>query len=156
MKQYLLPHRLKKFGWIILFPSIILGVIQIVYNFEAFPFEWNVFSIYYSNIFEPNQQFSFIKTNVTNTIIGVMFLVGALLVSFSKEKEEDEFISKIRLTSLLWAVLVNYTLLIFFFLFVYGTAFLQVMLFNMFTILILFIIKFHYTLYKNSINEKHN
>lgn len=156
MKQYLLPNRFKRIGWLLLIPTTILGIVQMFNNFEAFPFELKIFSIYYSNIFEPDQKFTFVKTDVSNTLIGTLFIVGALMVSFSKEKVEDEFISKIRLTSLLWAVLVNYTLLIFFFLFIYGTAFLQVMLLNMFTVLILFILKFHYTLYKNSVNEKHN
>jgi ABC-type Fe3+-siderophore transport system permease subunit len=94
--------------------------------------------------------FSFIDVNITNTIIGVLFITGALLVGFSREKREDEFIAGIRLSSLLWAVAVNYLLLLLAFIFIYGTPFLDVMLYNMFTVLILFIARFHYMLYKNS------
>ena len=54
-----------------------------------------------------------------------VFSSGALLVSFSKEKNEDEFITEIRLSSLLWAVCVSYTLLLVAFLFVYGSPFFE-------------------------------
>jgi len=66
------------------------------------------------------------------------------------EKVEDEFIANLRLNSLLWAVLVNYVLLLFMFLFIYGLAFLNIMVYNMFTILFLFIGKFNIALYRNS------
>jgi len=71
-------------------------------------------------------------------------------VSFSKEKNEDEFIAEIRLSSLLWAVCVSYTLLLVAFLFVYGSPFFEVMIYNMFTVLIIFIVRFNYILYKNT------
>jgi hypothetical protein len=87
----------------------------------------------------------------------VLFLGGAMLVAFSKEKTEDEFIVNIRLTSLLWALLVNNILLLIAFVFIYGTTFFSVMVYNMFTVLIIFILRFNYLLYKNSktvIDEK--
>lgn len=146
----LLPNRYKKAGWILLLPATLLGVFLIVAGFDALPVSTNVFAIVYSQIFEKTQWFSVISTDVTNTIAGVLFLAGALLVSFSKEKDEDEYIANLRLSSLLWAVFVNYGLLLFAFLFIYGTAFLSVMLYNMFTVLIIFIVRFHYVLYKNS------
>jgi hypothetical protein len=51
---------------------------------------------------------------------------------------------------LLWAVFVNYILLLLSFIFIYGTRFFNVMLYNMFTVLIIFIARFNYVLYKNS------
>jgi hypothetical protein len=81
------------------------------------------------------------------------------MVGFSKEKNEDEFIANLRLSSLLWAVLVNYGLLLLAFVFVYGFPFLNVMVYNMFTVLIIFIARFNYILHRNSNykpDEKHN
>jgi uncharacterized membrane protein len=91
-----------------------------------------------------------IETNITSTLVGALFIVGAMFVGFAKEKSEDEFIAKLRLSSLLWAVWVNYILLFLSFVFVYGMSFLSVMLYNMFTVLIIFIIRFNYILYKTS------
>ena len=67
-----------------------------------------------------------------------------------KEKKEDEYISKLRLSSLLWAVLINYTLLLLAFLFVYGEPFIPIIIYSMFTVLIIFIARFNYILYRNS------
>ena len=97
-----------------------------------------------------NASFGFINTNITSTVVGILFIVGAIFVAFSKEKREDEFIANLRLSSLLWAVFVNYLLLIISFAFIYGSAFLNVMIYNMFTVLIIFIARFNYILYKNS------
>lgn len=109
-----------------------------------------VFAFFSGYFVEKSQNFSFINDNISNEIIGVLLIVGALFVGFSREKKEDEFIANLRLSSLLWAVYVNYILLLLSLLFVYGTAFLTVMMYNMFTVLIIFIVRFNYVLYKNS------
>ncbi len=154
-----LPNKYKKIGWIILFPSLILGIISIIAKFEL---EWlnaKVFAIFHNEFMGKRSYFTFVEVNITNTIIGVLFITGALLVGFSREKREDEYIAGTRLSSLLWAVAVNYILLLLAFIFIYGSPFLDVMLYNMFTVLILFIARFHYVLYKNSKSvpdEKYN
>lgn len=149
-KQLLLPNRFKKIGWIILIPATIAGVI-LAYNEFGSAWLWaNVFSIANDGTLEHYRYFSFAKTNITNTVIGALFIIGAMLVSFSKEKNEDEYISELRLSSLLWAVCVSYLLLLIAFLLVYGTPFLDVMVYNMFTILIIFITRFNYLMYKNA------
>jgi ABC-type Fe3+-siderophore transport system permease subunit len=131
-------------------PSLIFGIIAIIAKFELNWLNARVFAIIHDEFMGKKRLFSFIDVNITNTIIGVLFITGALLVGFSREKREDEYIAGIRLSSLLWAVAVNYLLLLLAFIFIYGTPFLDVMLYNMFTVLILFIARFHYMLYKNS------
>jgi len=74
------------------------------------------------------------------------------MVAFSKEKTEDEFILRTRIDSLLWATYINYFILIFCFIFFFGFEFLYIMIFNMFTILIFFIFRFNYVLYKEAKN----
>lgn len=148
--KLLLPNRFKWIGWFLLIPSTILGLVLSFTDFEAFQIKSKMFAIYSDEFMGPSQFFSLIETNITNTLIGALFIVGALFVGFSKEKTEDEFIAKIRLSSLLWAVWVNYILLFLCFLFVYGMSFLSVMLYNMFTVLIIFIIRFNFMLYRNS------
>ena len=148
--KLLLSHRYKKIGWLILIPAAILGLISVYEGFNRNWFQTKVFAIANDNSTLDSQYFNFALTNITNTVFGVLFIIGAMLVSFSKEKNEDEFIANVRLSSLLWAVCVNYILLLICFVFVYGMPFLSVMLYNMFTVLIIFIIRFNYLLYKNS------
>ena len=148
--KLLLPNRFKKIGWAILVPSTILGIILCINEFGESWFRAKVFAIAIDGEHENYKYFSLAYTNITNTVIGVCFIIGAMLVSFSKEKYEDEFIAEIRLSSLLWAVFVSHVLLLLAFLFVYGSPFLDVMVYNMFTVLIIFIGRFNYILYTNS------
>ena len=71
-----------------------------------------------------------------------------LLWVYSKEKQEDEYIGTIRLYAMQWAIYANYAILLIANLFVYGAGFLYVMMFNLATIPIIFLIVFHYRLYK--------
>lgn len=148
--KLLLPNKFKLIGWCLLIPDTILGLYLSITDFEKFPINAKIFAIFNKEMFGKSQLFGFIETNITSTLVGVIFILGAMFVGFSKEKKEDEFIEKLRLSSLLWAVWVNYILLFLSFLFVYGTAFLTVMMYNMFTILIIFIVRFNYILFKNS------
>lgn len=148
----LLPHAFKKTGWYLFIPFLVIGVIITITGYEADWLNANVFAFFNHDIFEEVQSFQFIKINITNTLVGVLFIVGALLVAFSKEKVEDEFIAKMRLSAFMWAVLMSYILLLLAFILVYGSAFLTVMVYNMFTVLIIFILKFNWTLYRNTKN----
>lgn len=148
--QFLLPNRFKILGWILFVPTTVLGFILSITGTDVSWLHTKIFAIFSDGAFGKNQSFGFMDTNITNTLIGVVFIIGAMLVGFSKEKNEDEFIGKLRLSSLIWAVEVNYILLLLAFIFIYGTPFLNVMVYNMFTVLILFVARFNYTLYKNS------
>jgi hypothetical protein len=92
--------------------------------------------------------FGMTENNVLNEIIGVILILSFLMVAFSREKQEDELIAKIRLDSLVWATYLNYAVLLFSLLFVFGLSFLWVMIFNMFTILLFFVIRFHWQVRK--------
>lgn len=148
--KILFPNHFKRMGWIILIPSAILGVLSI---FDVIKFDFlnniKVFAIYSDGFLGSSKIFGFIENNISDEILGILCIVGAILVAFSKEKCEDEFIAKIRLESLVWATYINYAILIFCMLFFYSIGFLYVMIFNMFTILIFFIIRFYFKLYKN-------
>ena len=148
--KLLLPNKFKFIGWCILVPATILGIIITFTGFEANWLHAKTFAIFNEEVLGKSQSFTFIETNITNTVVGVLFIIGAMFVGFSKEKREDEFIAKLRLSSLLWAAWVNYVLLFLAFLFVYGTSFLTVMIYNMFTVLLIFIVRFNYIMYKSS------
>lgn len=149
--KLLLPNQFKKVGWIILIPSTLLGLYVIISD-NTFDFlNVRVFTIYNKSfLFDSSEtvRFGFIGHNLTNTVAGVLFIVGAMFVAFSREKSEDEFIAKIRLESLLWATYINYAILLFCFLFFYEYEFLYVMIFNMFTILVIFIIRYYFMLHR--------
>lgn len=147
--KLLLPNKFKKLGWFIMIPSMVAGVFLSFHWYEAGWLNVKVFALF-NNDMSGLRFCQFIDDNITNEIVGLLFLAGAFLVAFSKEKKEDEFIANLRLSSLLWAVYVNYALLFLAFIFVYGLSFYSMMIYNMFTVLIFFIVRFNYTLYRNS------
>ena len=86
--------------------------------------------------------------NFTDEFALTGIIISLLFIAFAREKNEDEFITKTRLESWQWAVLINYILLLLATWAVHGLAFIDVMMYNMLTIPIIFIIRFHYVLYK--------
>ena len=147
--KLLLPNKFKLIGWCLFIPATIFGIIISFTDYEVGWLHTKVLALSSDGIFGKGHVFGFIETNITNTVVGVVFIIGAMFAGFSKEKKEDEFIAKLRLSSLLWAIWVNYALLLLAFVFIYGTDFLTVMIYNMFTVMIIFIVRFNYILYKN-------
>ncbi len=77
-------------------------------------------------------------------------IAGLLLVAFSKEKVEDEMISRLRLESLQWGIYANYLILAVAMLTIYDIAFVDVMICNMFTVLLVFIGRFRWLLHRHT------
>jgi len=142
----LLPNRFKTIGWILIIPSAIIGIILLITDYRP---EW--LTVHWGWPLASNENaglFTNGQTNLANTIVGALFILGGLLLILSKEKQEDEYIANIRLSSLLWAVVVNYVLLLLAFLLIYDLNFINVMIYNMFTVLLIFIIRFEYLMYR--------
>lgn len=74
--------------------------------------------------------------------------LGLVFIAFSKEKIEDEHISKIRLESLQWAIVFNYSILSYCFFFVSGTPLLLLILLNLLTPLVFFILRFRWKIWQ--------
>ena len=154
--NYLLPNSFKKIGWVIVAPIVVFIIISEFFDFQPeFP-KVKVFAIATEGI-NNVAWFKIIKDDISNEVLGILLIVGSIFVAFSKEKNEDELISKIRLESLVWATYINYIALVLMMLFVYDIAFFSVLIFNLFTILIFFIIRFNWAVYrfkKSALNEE--
>lgn len=142
--NYLFPNQYKKIGWFILIPSAIMGLLTLIFDYEPDFLNFNVPAIFVDEFFGEKHFFGIVTNNVLNEILGVLIIISSLLVAFSKERSEDEYILKIRLESLVWAVYVNYAILLISFLFIFDLSFLWVMILNMFTVLLFFIIRFNW------------
>jgi hypothetical protein len=153
MKTHLLfPNKYKALGWILFIPSILLVMLSSIFDFQLNEFfNVKVFALYNDDFFKTGKDSSFfqiINNNISDEILSFTLIIGGLLIGFSKLKVEDEMISKIRYESLVWATYLNYALFLLFTLLVYGISFLNVLFYNTFTLLLFFIIRFHYMIYK--------
>jgi hypothetical protein len=155
MKSILIPHRYKKIGWILLLPALLAGLLYVVLDFN-FPFDLkiNTFGLFGKGLeigTAKQPAFRVSEVELIPNLISILLVIGGMLVMFSKEKKEDEFINQIRLHSLQFSVFINYTLLLICIFFIHGFVFLDVMVYNMFTVIFIYIIRFHYLLHNNSI-----
>ena len=147
--HFLFPNKYKKIGWILFISSLIMAILlQIFPERMNHLLEINVFAISNTGLFDYNKYFSFIKNSIIDELTLFGLIIGGILIGFSKLKIEDEFTSKIRYESLVWSTYLNYGLILFFTIFLYGFSYLNVLFYNTFSLLLFFIIRFHYSIYK--------
>jgi len=146
---FLFPNKFKKLGWILFIPSFIASVIISISNINIDNY-WviKVFAFSDSFILSEKKYFAFIENSIVDEVLLFSLIIGGILIGFSKLKIEDEFTTKIRYESLVWATYLNYGLILFFTVFIYGVSYLNVLFYNTFTLLLFFIIRFHYSIYK--------
>ncbi|MBJ6367074.1 hypothetical protein [Snuella sedimenti] len=128
--NFLLPYKYKKYGGILFILGIIFGIILQITDSDQEIFDFDFIT-----------DFGY---NFLDEVISILIILGGLILGFSKEKIEDEFIYKLRKDSLVWAIIFNYTILLFAIVFFYDGNFFSVMIYNMFTPLIFFIIRFNF------------
>ena len=134
--RFLFPNRFIIIGLIISIPSIFLGLLVLFKDLSLdiftvkFPFQY-----YFSDtlINETKNGVFHTKTsafNFTDEIATVGSIIGLIFIAFSKLKVEDEYVSKVRLESLQWAIYFNFGLLIIATIFVHGFAYFNVTIFQ--------------------------
>ena len=133
--RFLLPNKYRRIGWIILIPFLVLGILSVHMDYEI---GWLSFKLRPESGMFDNPEFE----NFTNELAAIGVMIGLIFIAFAREKVEDVYIMKLRLDSLVVAVLVNYLLLLLAILFLYGFGFFYALVYNMYTILILFIARF--------------
>lgn len=144
---YLLPTYFKVIGWIMAIPSV----------FVLIP--WMFMDPYHADSPSPIGSFSdffraiwwniynmFGDVDFTVTLCMILLMAGLLFIAFSKQKIEDEYIAKLRGDSLIWAVIVDSLLITILSVTVFERWFLYVSFLNLYTVLVLFIIKFNIAL----------
>jgi len=134
---------------VLFIPGVLLGLVYLTIQSEPSFLHFPVFSIAEQPLMDKTVFFTVTKNNIFDELIGILLIVGAIFIALSKEKHEDEFISKIRLESLVWATYINYAILLLSIILIYDLVFFWVLVFNMFTILIFFMARFNWALYKS-------
>lgn len=140
MTSYLFPHSYKRIGWILFVPTAVFFIL------------WMTGAIKDIGIPLP-QIFNFYSwaghsTTLQTTILPIILIAALLLIGFSKEEDEDEYVARIRMESLIWSLYVNYLLLAIAFLVVYGVVFLTVTWVGLFTLPLFFVFRLQWKLYQ--------
>ncbi len=149
--RYLFPHKYKALGWILFGIGMILGITLSFNEFEYPDWTAKVFPLIAekeAELFTRNVRMEWSDNNIADEVASILIIIGGILVAFCKLKDEDEYTSIIRMESLIWATYVNFIVLILSIIFVYDMPFFHVMIYNMFTILLFFILRFHFVMFR--------
>ncbi|MDN4166262.1 hypothetical protein QWY31_12175 [Cytophagales bacterium LB-30] len=143
----LLPYRFKRWGWILVLPVLVAGILMNVWVIEP---EWLSFSLesFDWRLFSDDFVGQARSENVFNELVVTVLLVAFFFLVFSKEKVEDEFIAQLRMESLLWAFFTHLLLLMIANWVFYGGTFLTVLMYNMFTPMVIYLARFRYVLFQ--------
>ncbi|MBK6963010.1 MAG: hypothetical protein IPH20_03520 [Bacteroidales bacterium] len=138
MNGLLLPYYWKIAGRILALAGIVMLVLYLVFDFR---FTMPVFAIVSS--FLETRIFVTFRTNFADELILILLISGFGLMVFSKEKEESENLNSLREKAMFKATILNNILLLCTVLFVYGSGFLAILVLNMISLLIFYLIFFY-------------
>jgi hypothetical protein len=147
--RFLLPHYLKKIGWLLFVPSLFIGLY--LWTTDAdFDTIWTteVFAIWSDPLFGKGQFFTITETGILDEILTLAIIVGGFFIGFSAHKDEDEFIGTLRTESLLWATYINAIIFLLATIFIYDLPYFSVLVFNAFTMILFFVVRFQFLLYR--------
>ena len=146
--NYLFPIVFRKIGWCLFVPFLVLGICYLFCDENTFEIGGsNVLALF--DGFSDTNYFCITKNDSwTDELIVIFLTISMLFIGFSREKDEDECISSIRMNALVWAIMVNSALLIVGTLLIYGLPYLNFMSIYMFSLLILFVFKYRWMIYK--------
>ena len=148
--NYLFNYKYKKISGWIFYLLIPVGLFLLLTERIQDIFVVNVFSIFsYEWIGSERTGFGWIENGLGDEIFTLLIIVSGLINSFSKEKIEDELISKIRLESLSLSLFISFGLIIVSTFLVYNITYMYVLVFNLFLILFLFNLLFKFRLFKH-------
>jgi len=151
MKSDLLfPRYFKIIGWVLALPGLVL---EYLFIFQRYTIP---FLSYGERASDPYARYLYAgQYNLTDELAVTLSVIGLIFIGFSKLKQEDWVISKIRLTALFWAVLVNCIWVYFYLLALSFADFAHINFFsfdvftcNVITPLLIFILRFMYLRYR--------
>jgi hypothetical protein len=135
------PFKAKVAGWMLFIAGLILGTLFAFFNLVInFP----VLAIFSS--FLEEKYFTVFTTNVTDELTLLLILGGMFLVVFSKDhleensQESSEKLFEIRAKSMFKALYYNTILLFFSIIFVFGQGFFWVMILNLLSVFVLYLV----------------
>ena len=139
MNHLLLPYKFKWVGTVL----VCLGMVGLVF-YIWFDFRLILPVLAVVSSFLETKTFIILQTNVADELILLSFLAGFFFLIFSKEKTETVYLDQLRARAFSKAVVANMVLLLFSILFVYGNGFMAIILLNLFSVFIFYLIFFYF------------
>jgi hypothetical protein len=137
MKNLLLPYYFKIFGIVLLLAGIAMAIFYIWFDFR---FTIPVFAVY--SVFFETKIFEVFRTNFADELTLLVLICGLGLIVFSKQKNEWAGLDFIRVKALSLAVIANTVFLLLSVIFVYGSGFMGILVINVISLFVFYLIIF--------------
>jgi uncharacterized membrane protein YfcA len=142
-----MPRAFRFVGIFLCISGLILGIFRFKYGFKPESLEIKTFALYSSYL--GNKFLEFTRNNMSEELTGFLIISGLFLIAFSREKDENERIDRIRLRSFLIAAYINFLFILFSLIFTYGFAFIYMLMLNLGIGLLAYMITFRILILKN-------
>ncbi|HQN99201.1 MAG TPA: hypothetical protein PKU86_07095 [Bacteroidales bacterium] len=134
-KVFFLSPTYKPIGYVL----IIAGLIWLFVSQQAeIVIRLPVFALVSS--FVSTKYFLIVQTNIADEITLITIIMGGIFAIFSREKHENERVDAIRYNSMFLALLINQIILLFSVFFFYGSAFITIVLANLVSLSLIYLI----------------
>ncbi len=145
--KLLLPYHFKAWGWGILIPGLVLGIVRFYFGIKLRVFDIKIFAIYSSYL--ETKYFTVIENHYSEEVAGLLLFIGLIFIAFSEEKIENDNLQSIRLKAIIFSIYINSLLIILSFLFIFGFGFIEVLIANLYSFLIMYILILKLLIKKN-------
>ena len=118
--------------------------------------EWKVPALIYDEFLGEKSGLLWIQNNMVDELLTLLILGSGTALVFSKEKIEDEYTMTLRGAAFQWSFLANMVFVLIATFSIYGLAYFHFMIFQLFSILLLFNLRFQYLLLKHYNSAGHD
>lgn len=117
-------------------PGLVMAVIGLIVGAAVMYFDFRPELLE----FETHPDMAFMNTqNLIDEVALSLVVIGLMVLAFSRERTEDEFVTHIRLQSLLWSFVIYYSLVFLSVWIFYNDAFWSVMIYHLFMPLLFYV-----------------
>jgi len=153
VKFQLLSYQFKYLGFASLVAGGIMAYLVISWNFKPDFLDIPIFAIYSSYL--NNVIFGITQTNFADEMAIVLLLFGLILLAISKQKIEKEYYMKIRVKAIILSVFLNTALAVIAALTFFGMGYLIILVINIFSQLVIYLIFFNVLLVSERMKRNH-
>lgn len=149
--SFILPRGFLPLGFVFTFTGIILGVIRFYFGVKPDFFERKVFAFY--SYYLESKTLQVINNQLMEEITGLFLIIGLFMIAFTSEKYEHPHTNSIRLHALFISVYLNTIFLIAAMIFTFGFAFIYMLMINMGSFMLIYIIIFRVLVHRSRVTD---
>ena len=128
-RSLLLPNRFRLPGYILLIAGSVFGIMRFWFDVKPRFLTMKVYAFYSEYLAE--KYFRFVRDNMSEELVGVLLVVGAWMVAFSRDKNETEEKSALRVKAFYISAFLQMFFLVVCLLTTFGIAFIYMLMIYM-------------------------